>query len=377
MFGRQITLFKIFGFEVKLDLSWVFLGALVTWSLAKGYFPVEYEGLSSATYWTMGLVGMAGLFFSIIFHEMAHSLVARHYGLSIRGITLFIFGGIAEMEEEPDAPKTEFLMAIAGPLSSLLLAAIFTLLAVLAETAGPSVFVPGISRYLAFLNTVLAIFNLVPAFPLDGGRVLRSALWRWKGDLRWATHVSSRVGAIFGLALVGLGIVSVLRGDIISGVWLALIGLFIHFAARGSYFGVISRHVLEGEAVGRFMTADPVLVSPDLTVTEFVDGYIYQYFHDLFPVVDGSHLIGCVGIGQIRVLPRDQWGVRTVAQILTPVSTDNTIEYDEDATVAMARMRKPGNSRLMVVRNGRLVGIVALKDMLKFLTLKLEFDENP
>src|SRR5512146_2292402 len=178
MFGKRITLFKVFGFEVRMDLSWLALGFLITWSLAKTVFPDYYKGLPEATYWWMGVAGAIGLFGSIVFHELAHSLVAKRFGLPIKGITLFIFGGVSEMEDESPSPKAEFFMAIAGPLSSILLG----LILYAAFTSGENYSMPfhGVLGYLAIINVVLAGFNLIPAYPLDGGRVLRSILWKWK-----------------------------------------------------------------------------------------------------------------------------------------------------------------------------------------------------
>ena len=207
MFGKRFVLFEILGFKVQIDGSWLFLAVLVTWSLATGVFPVWYEGLSPATYWWMAVAGVIGLVFSLIFHELSHSLVARRFGLPIRGITLFIFGGVAEMEEEPASGKVEFLMAVAGPVSSCVLAVGFYVLAVIGLAQGLPDPVLGILDYLALINGMLAAFNLLPAFPLDGGRMLRAALWYYKGDLREATRLASRSGEIFGIVLMALGAV--------------------------------------------------------------------------------------------------------------------------------------------------------------------------
>ncbi|HEX7415869.1 MAG TPA: site-2 protease family protein, partial [Smithellaceae bacterium] len=180
MLGRPLSLFKVFGFEIKVDISWLFLAALITWSLASGLFPEYYKDLPPAAYWWMGAAGTVGLFLSIIAHELVHSLVARYYGIPMKGITLFIFGGVAQMEDEPPNPKAEFMMAVVGPLSSFLIGIFSFLLYYLGEKSGWPVTVNGVLAYLAWLNTVLAVFNLIPAFPLDGGRILRSALWNWK-----------------------------------------------------------------------------------------------------------------------------------------------------------------------------------------------------
>jgi Zn-dependent protease/CBS domain-containing protein len=374
MFGKQATLFELLGFKVKVDASWVFLALLITWSLAKGYFPQNYEGFATATYWWMGISGAIGLFGSLILHELSHSVVARRYGLSIRGITLFIFGGVAEMEEEPANPKTEFLMAIAGPIASLFLAAAFYILSLLGEAGGVPEAVLGVTRYLAFINGLLAAFNVIPAFPLDGGRVLRAALWYWKADLRWATRIASQVGVSFAYILIALGVLNVLGGNFVGGMWWFLIGLFLRGAASAGYYQLETRRAMEGEPVRRFMVADPVTVSPDISVRAFVDDYVYTSHHDLYPVSEGLRLLGCVGIREVREAPRDKWDWMTVGRIATPCSEDNTIDAGADAVKALSRMQRSGNSRLMVTENGQLVGIVTLKDMLKLLALKIDLE---
>lgn len=374
MLGRHITLFTLFGFEVKLDFSWIFLALLISWSLATGYFPVTYTGLSATTYWAMGIAGALGLFFSIIFHEMSHSLVARQYGLPIRGITLFIFGGVAEMEEEPKDAKTEFLMAIAGPIASLLLALVFGLCATISINFGATAAVSGIFSYLSLINGVLALFNLVPAFPLDGGRVLRAALWRWKGDVRWATRIAARAGSGFGLVLIILGVLNILSGNFVGGMWWFLIGMFLIGAARGSYIQLQTRRAFEGETVARFMTESPVTVSPELSVAQLVDDYVYTYGHDMFPVLASGQLLGSVTIHDVKALPREKWASTQIGEIMTPRSETNTIGPREDALKALSLMQRGGRSRLMVADGSRLIGIVVLKDMLKLMSLKLDLE---
>lgn len=374
MFGRGITLFHLFGFRVKADVSWLFLATLVTLSLATGYFPYRYPDLSPRIYWWMGLVGAVGLFASIVFHELCHSLVARQYGLPIRGITLFIFGGVAEMEEEPPTAKAEFLMAIAGPISSGVLSLSLFGVTAVAEGAGAPVSVSGVTAYLAFINMLLAVFNLVPAFPLDGGRMLRAALWYWKGDLRWATRIASDAGSAFGFLLIALGLMNLLQGNWVGGIWYGLIGLFIRAAAASSYMQMQTRQFFEGEPVSRFMIRDPIVVPPDITVQQLVDDYVYGYHHELFPVTADTRLMGCVGIREIKPIPREKWGWVLVRDIMAGCSAENTVSADEDSVRALGLMRRTGNSRLMVVQDGRLVGLVTLKDLLHLISLKMDLE---
>ena len=227
---KGYRLFRIFGFDIKLNLTWLMLALLITWTLGAGLFPADYPGLSPRTYWWMGVAGAIGILFSIVFHELSHSLVARRFGLRIRGITLFIFGGVAEMEEEPASPKVEFLMAVAGPLASLLLAFIFYQFEQLAIALDWHTAVLGVTHYLVMLNIIVAIFNLVPAFPLDGGRMLRAALWQWKKDLLRATYIASQFGLGFGLVLIIMGGLSFIQGNFIGGMWWILIGAFVRLS---------------------------------------------------------------------------------------------------------------------------------------------------
>jgi Zn-dependent protease/CBS domain-containing protein len=376
MFGNRIKLFKLLGFEVRVDWSWIIIAILIAWSLSKGLFPSYYKNLSPQTYWWMGIIGTAGLFLSIIAHEFSHSLVARKYGLPMKGITLFIFGGVAEMEDEPPSAKVEFMMAIAGPLSSILIALIFYGIHAAGKQAGLAQPINGVVGYLAMINGILALFNLLPAFPLDGGRVLRSILWGVKKNLRWATYISSRIGSGFGILLIVLGVIQVFRGNFIGGMWWFLIGMFLQGAAKASYQQLLTRRALEGEPVRRFMKTDAVTVPPSISLEQLVEDYIYKYHFKMFPVVeDHDRLIGCVTTRQIKEIPRAEWGRRTVGDVASQCTPENTIEPHADAMKALSIMKQTGASRLMVVEGGRLVGIIALKDLLELLSLKVELEQ--
>jgi Zn-dependent protease/CBS domain-containing protein len=376
MFGRRIKLFRLFGFEVRIDLSWLIIAALITWSLADGLFPYLYPGLDPQTYWVMGIVGALGLFVSIVAHEFCHSLVARKFGMPMKGITLFIFGGVAEMGDEPPTAKAEFLMAIVGPLSSIAIGIIFYLIHLYGISAGWNTPLNGVIYYIAYINGILAAFNLVPAFPLDGGRVLRSILWGVKGNMRWATRVSSAIGSAFGVALLILGVFEFIRGNIIGGVWMFLIGLFLRSAAQMSYQQLLVRKALEGESVRRFMNANPVSVQDSLTVEQLVEEYIYKYHYKMFPVMSGDKLVGCITTRQVKEIPREKWNSETIREAASPCSPENTIPPQTDAVKALAMMSQGGVSRLLVVERDHLVGVVTLKDLLDFFSLKVELEEN-
>ena len=376
MFGKRMKLFKLLGFEVGIDWSWIIIAILIAWSLSTGLFPIYYKDLSTQMYWIMGIVGAVGLFLSIIIHEFCHSLVARRYGMPMKGITLFIFGGVAQMEEEPPSPKAEFMMAIVGPLSSFALALIFYGIYLSGKQAGLPEPVNGVVGYLAMINGILAGFNIVPAFPLDGGRVLRSILWGVRKNLRWATRVSSWIGSGFGIILIVMGVLNVLRGNFIGGMWWFLIGMFLNGAAKSSYQQLITRKALEGEPVRRFMKTDALTVPASISLKELVEDYVYRHHYKMFPVMENSDkLAGCITTKQLRDVPRDKWDQTKVRDMAVQCSPENTIESTEDAMKALSKMKQTGASRLMVVEGDHLVGIISLKDMLELLSLKVELED--
>jgi Zn-dependent protease len=377
MFGKPIHLFRLFGFPIRLDPSWFIVAVLITWTLASALFPAMYSGLGLVAYIGMGLAGALGLFASVVLHEMGHSLVARRFGLPIKGITLFIFGGVAELEDEPRTARDEFLVAVAGPIVSLLIAMVTLALARFGSAAGWPVPVVGVCSYLASVNLLVVLFNMVPAFPLDGGRVLRSALWKWRGDLQSATRITAGIGSGFGFVLIALGLVNIVLGGFLSGLWWLLIGLFLRGASASSYRHVLVRHVLEGKPVRQLMTTEPVTVAPDIAVQELVEAYIYVHHHKLFPVVEQGRVAGCVQVRDIKEVPREQWDEQTVRDVMTPCSPDNTITPDADAMEALSILQRSGHSRFMVVEGDQLRGIVSLKDLMHYFSLKMELEGDP
>ena len=374
MFGRRVTLFKMLGFAVRVDASWLLIAFLIVWSLAVGVFPEEVPGLPTGTYWWMGIAGALGLFASIVVHEFSHSIVARRYGVPMKGITLFIFGGVAEMEEEPADPKTEFLMAIAGPLASVVVGGIFYVIGVAARSSWPIEFLV-ILGYLASINWLLAVFNMIPAFPLDGGRVLRAALWQRWGNLVRATRAATFAGSLFGTLLIVGGVLQLVFGNFVGAVWWFLLGMFLRMVSEASYQRVLLQSALKGEPVRRFMNRNVVTVKPDITVQDLVDNYIYKYHRKMFPVVtDSQQLVGCVGTEQVKKLPRNEWSQHNLTEIAAPCSRQNTITPDTDAAKVLSIMGRAEDSPLLVVENDRLVAFVSPQDLLHFLSIKLELE---
>ena len=372
MVFHRFRLFSLFGFQVWVDASWLLLGTLVAWTLAEGVFPVALPGLAAATYWWMGIAATIGLMFSLVFHETAHSLVARHYGIEIRGITLFIFGGVAEMAGEPESARGEFLMALAGPVASLLLAVMLSGCAAVIAILYGAPALAEIARQLALFNGMLGLFNLFPAFPLDGGRMLRAALWGWRRDIAWATRIAAGIGDAFGIFLIVLGVIAVLRGDFIGGMWQFLIGMFLRAAAGASYRQTMAQRLLAGVSVAGVMTPDPVSVPPELSVAEFVEDYVYRFHHREFPVAQGGMLIGRIGTKEAAALDRGRWAATAVGAVMAPRTAADTIAPEAAAIEAMTRMAGFGHSRLFVVRDGRLVGVVAQRDVMELLSAKAE-----
>ncbi len=267
------------------------------------YFPGATHELAPGEYWVMGLVTALAFFACILLHELGHAIVARSRGMPIRGITLFLFGGVAEIGEEPLSARTEFLMAIAGPIVSVILAIAFWLLAVVGYNGGwphPVVIVLG---YLAAINGLVLAFNLIPAFPLDGGRVLRSILWGATGNVRRATYWASLAGQTFAWLLIAWGIMQFFTGNWLGGIWIGLIGLFLNSAAQSGYQQVLVRQALQGEPVRRFMNPDPIVVPASLDLLHWVEDFVYRYHRKTFPVVSNGHLEGCVETQVLSQIP--------------------------------------------------------------------------
>ncbi len=376
MFGKRFNILTISGFKIGIDISWFIIALLLTWTLAAGYFPTAYPGLGSHVYWYMGIAGMLGLFICVILHELGHAVVARHYNIPVNQITLFIFGGIAELKEEPKSPKVEFLMAIAGPIVSFALAFILYFLTSVATKHNWPVALKAVTGYLAVINFLLALFNMIPAFPLDGGRVLRALLWGWKKNLAWATKVSARIGSVFGFALIFLGIFYMLQGKLLSGFWFIIIGWFLYKAASSVQTQFYVGKELEGEKVSKFMKTDVITVPPHISLKECVEQYFYTSHHQIYPVTDQGNLFGYISLHEIKALPHAEWERTSVQSLMVPLSKIKTVTPETNALEAVQLFQESGMSMLFIAEKERFLGILTSQDLFKLISLKLELEEN-
>lgn len=379
MLSRRVTIMRVAGIPIRLDASWIIIVLVVTWSLAVSFsraYPLRsHPELTVGSYFVMAAVGALSLFVCLILHELGHSLVGHRFGMRIRSITLFVFGGVAELETEPRSAKAEFWMAIAGPAVSVVLAAAFWFAWAFGGAADWPITVTGVLRELAFINAVLVVFNLVPAFPLDGGRVLRAVIWAITGDLKRATGVTSQIGQNFGAVMMLFGVLGIITGQIVFGLWWMMLGWFLRGASQGSYQQVIARSAFEGADVGRFMTKDVSSVRSDLSVERLVNEYVFQEHHKLYPVRDNGRVLGYVTPREIKKLRREEWPQHQVGEIMASDLGRIEISSDTAALNALGRMQQVDQSRLIVVDHGHLVGILTLKDLLDSLSLRMELED--
>lgn len=366
----MIRIGKVMGIDILLNFSWFFILLLITYSLAVGFFPVAAPGFSVVAYWIMGLVASVLLFASVLFHELSHSFIAKRNGLPVSSITLFIFGGVSNITEEPKTPGIEFRMAIAGPAMSFLLAGVFLVLWALGESVHAGRFITSIALYLWIINLILGIFNLVPGFPLDGGRVLRSILWAGERNLRKATRQASVVGQGFGYFLILGGLLMLFSKAIVGGLWFIFIGWFLAEAAQGSYQQLLVEQTLEGVTVGEIMTRDPVTIDGAMNVAHLVHDYFLKYHYGGFPVVENGRPVGIVSLGDVREVPRERWESVTVTSVSRPITADSTLRPRDDAAHALSKMVQLGQGRLAVIDDGRLVGMVTRTDVTRYLEVR-------
>jgi Zn-dependent protease len=355
---------RIAGIRIGVNWSWLIVFALIVWSLAVAVFPSQNPGFSDGEYVAIAIVAALLFFASLLLHELGHALQARREGVEIEGINLWLFGGVAQFRTGFPSAGAEFRIAIAGPLVSL---AIGLLCVLVAAIAGLPNAIDGVVAWLGFTNLILLGFNLLPALPLDGGRVLRSALWHFRGDLQWATHVASGVGRGFGFLFIGLGVVMLIVEGAFSGAWLAFVGWFLLQAATAEARYVATKQALDGIRVRDLMVRQPVTVDADLSLDRFMDEVAWSRRYTTYPVLEHGHPIGLLAFRSVATVPRSEWSTRRVREAMIPRDQVPLLDEDEEAIDALAELSASEVNRGLVVDDGRLAGFLSITDLARAL----------
>ncbi len=365
----SLRIARIADIDIEANISWLIVLVLLTWSLAVDWFPAIVAGQPAATYWVLGFIAALLLFVSVLVHELAHSLVAKARGLPVKSITLFIFGGVSNLEQEPQRPGVEFQMAVVGPLTSLILGGIALVLGGAIGRAAP--LAAAVLGYLGIANLLLGVFNLIPGFPLDGGRVLRAILWKASGNLQRATQWASRVGQVVAYLFILFGIWQFFSGNIVSGLWIGFIGWFLLQAAQAANSQVMLDSVFKGVIIGQLMSPPPVTVSANLSLQELVDNYILPHGLRSIPVVRGDQLVGLITLADIRKAPREQWLQAPVGSVMTPLERLHAVRPQQRLNGVLPLMAAHDVNQLPVVDDaGRLVGMLSRDAVLRYIEVR-------
>ena len=367
--ARRLELFEIWGIPIRIHVSWLLVFGLVAWSLAAGYFPHEYPGWAAGTYWAVGAITALVFFASILIHELGHCWVALRNRIPIRSITLFVFGGIAQIAREPGTPAVEARVAIAGPVTSFVLAGLFggTWLVVrdVPVLAAPAI-------WLARINFMVAAFNLVPGFPLDGGRLFRALLWRFTGSLRRASRAASAVGQAVAFGFIGWGILTALDGNVIGGMWIALIGWFLQNAAASSYAETNVRELLHDVTVGQVMTPDCRRVERNAPLDRIVREEVLGAGRRCFVVTDAGRMVGLLTLHEIKGVPPTQRATVTAGEVMTPVEKVTAVGPKADLLTTLETMDDADVAQMPVVEAGELLGMIAREQVLHYIRVRAE-----
>ncbi len=362
---RSIPLGRILGIPLGLDYSWFLVFALVTWSLGSSYFPEQYPGWSPGLYWTIGLATSLLFFLSVVLHELGHSVIALRNGIPVRSITLFIFGGVAQIAREPGSPGVEFRVAIAGPITSFALAGLFGALGWFGASLAPFA---ALVTYLAYINGSLALFNLIPGFPLDGGRVFRAVVWKVTHSFRRATEIAGGAGHLFAWLFIFLGVWQMFGGNFAGGLWIAFIGWFLQNAATASVQQMTLERLLAGHTVGEIMTRECTTLAPEVTLEQLVHDHILKTGRRCFPVARAGRIEGLLTLHDVKAIPRERWAATTADQAMTPLARLRIAHSSDALGMAMQEMTKDGVNQLPVIdaATGDFVGVLARDDVLTF-----------
>jgi Zn-dependent protease len=364
MIRNNVPLGRIFGIRIGLDYSWFLIFALLTWILSSNYYPAEFKGWPLALYWVMGAITSIMLFVSVLLHELGHSAVALGYGVPVRSITLFIFGGVSQIEAEPPSATAEFLIAIVGPLVSLALGILFYALEPVVAFSQPLL---GLVKYLAYINLALGLFNLIPGYPLDGGRVLRAVVWAITKNMRRATLFAANAGRFFGLGFIFFGVLQMFSGNFGGGIWIAFIGWFLDSAATTQAQQATLQSLLAGHHVSQAMRSHCDTVPAELTLQRLVDEHVLGAGARCFLVNCGDSTVGLVTLHRVKEVPRQEWSTKTVAQAMVPLDRWKRINPDAELWTALEEMDRDGVNQLPVMRDGQVLGMLGREDVITFL----------
>jgi Zn-dependent protease/CBS domain-containing protein len=373
---KPLRTLKILGTEIRVDMYWLVLIFLMAWSLATQLFPARLPTFETGTFWMMGAAAAAGFVVSLLLHEMAHIITARVFKAPTHRTILFIFGGVAEQEEEPETAKAEILNALAGPAVSLLLWLVFKILAGRGYDAHWPAPAIQVLDFLSAANLRLAAFNLIPAFPLDGGRILRALIWVWRRNIAYATRIAANVGSYLGIALMLIGFVQFFQQNFVLAAWWFVAGFSVRIAARMSYGHLFNRRVLEGETVQRFLNPNKMAASPEMSIYELVHEHSYKHYYDFYAVIEGDKTLGYISLNSIEGIPPNKWRGLKVRDFMQDFSEATIISSTTPADVALDIMKESDRSHLMVVDNGHYVGMLDLKNIKGYLELRSKIGDT-
>ena len=364
MTRHNIPLGRILGIPIGLDYSWFVIFALLTWMLADNYYPAEFKDWPPLLYWFTGAMTAIMLFVSVLLHELGHSVVALRYKVPVLGITLFLFGGVAQIGADPPSAIAEFLIASAGPLVSLILAVFFYAVQPLVAGIEPLL---GLAKYLAYINLALVLFNLIPGYPLDGGRVFRAIVWAITGNMRRATLIAANVGRLFAFLFIFIGIWQMISGNFTGGLWIAFIGWFLDNAASAQVQQVMVHGLLAGQKVSQAMSTHCATVPADLTLQKLVDEHILSSGQRCFLVNRGDSTVGLMTLHRIKEVPRPDWATTSTAQVMLPMEQLKCIDPDTELWAALQKMDRDGVNQLPVTRDNHVIGMLSREDVITFL----------
>ena len=367
----SLKIATIMGIPIRVHFSWLIIFGLITWSLSTFYFPKAAPELPGLSYWISGVAAALLLFVSVALHELSHSFIATKYGQSIESITLFIFGGVAQMKGEPAHPKAEFNMAIAGPISSFFLSLIFFIIYNLVT----SQVARALFQYLSHLNLIVGAFNLIPGFPMDGGRVVRAYLWKKTNDFYYATRKASNYGQKIAIFFIIFGFFSIFAG-LPGGIWLMLIGWFLHTASQTSYQQASLQETLSRVKVKDIMVRDIVFIPKDTTVDAAVNEYFLKYGYGGFPVVEGGNFLGFLTLKDIRNVRKERWKETRVFEIFTPHDKRWELSQNESAIKSLELMISEETGRLPVTEEGKLIGLITRNGIARYVKIMGEINKG-